>query len=282
MSASIENTNTRRAYARAVRDFFEWLEERRAGTTLKEIEPFMVAAFIKQLPSSARSKQQYISALRMLFGFLVEKGILSKNPALDVKPPPFSAREGTTRALSPVQVRSLIGSIDTGTVVGLRDRALIGLMLYTVARIGAASQMLVRDYYEEDDTWICRLHEKAGKLHQVPANHVLQSYMHEYLDSAGIWELKASPLFRSMPHKQMSAVRLLERDALDMIKRRAKKAGLPDWIGNHVCRATGITRFLEAGGTLEEAANHADMRTTRIYDKRDRIIRRTSVERIVY
>ena len=70
-----------------------------------------------------------------------------------------------------------------------------------------------------------------------------------------------------------------------MIKRRAKKAGLPDWIGNHVCRATGITRFLEAGGTLEEAANlanHADMRTTRIYDKRDRVVRRTSVERIVY
>ncbi|TDI73800.1 MAG: hypothetical protein E2O84_06770 [Bacteroidetes bacterium] len=73
--------------------------------------------------------------------------------------------------------------------------------------------------------------------------------------------------------------------ALDIIKPRAKNAGLPDWIGNHVCRATGITRFLEAGGTLEEAANlanHADMRTTRIYDKRDLAIRRTSVERIVY
>ena len=72
----------------------------------------------------------------------------------------------------------------------------------------------------------------------------------------------------------------LERNALDMIKRRVKKAGLPDSIGNHICRATGITKFLEAGGTLEEAANlanHADMRTTRIYDKRDRVIRRTSV-----
>ncbi|GMQ82684.1 MAG: tyrosine-type recombinase/integrase [Rhodothermia bacterium] len=284
-TASIENTNTRRAYARAVRDFFEWLDARRAETTLKEIEPFMVAAFVKQLPSSPRSKQQYVSALRMLFGFLAEKGILSVNPALDVKPPKFSAREGTTRALSPVQVRTLIDSIDTGTVVGLRDRALIGLMLYTVARIGAASRMLVRDYYEEDETWICRLHEKAGKLHQVPANHVLQGYIHEYLDAADIWEMKSSPLFRSMRHKQMSALRLLERDALDMIKRHAKRAGLPDWIGNHVCRATGITRFLEAGGSLEEAANlanHADMRTTRIYDKRDRVIRRTSVERIVY
>ncbi len=207
-TASIENANTRRTYARAVRDFFAFIEERQAETTLSDIEPFMVAAFIKQLPSSPRSKQQYVSALRMLFGFFVEKGVLSNgNPASDVKPPRFSAREGTTRALSPVQVRTLIDSIDTGSVVGLRDRALIGLMLYTVARIGAASRMLVRDYYEEDDTWICRLHEKAGKLHQVPANHVLQGYIHEYLDSAGIWESKASPLFRSMPHKQMSAVR---------------------------------------------------------------------------
>jgi len=285
-TASIENANTRRAYARAVRDFFEWLDVRRSGTTLKEIQPFMVAAFIKQLPSSARSKQQYVSALRMLFGFLVEKGVLSTgNPALDVKPPRFSSREGTTLALSPLQVRTLLDSIDTGTVVSLRDRALIGLMLYTVARIGAAVGMRVKDYYEETDFFVCRLHEKAGKLHHVPANYVLQGYMHEYLDSAGIWEEKNTPLFRSMPHKQMSAERLLERNALDMIKRRAKKAGLPDWIGNHVCRATGITRFLEAGGTLEEAANlanHADMRTTRIYDKRDRVIRRTSVERIVY
>lgn len=67
-----------------------------------------------------------------------------------------------------------------------------------------------------------------------------------------------------------------------MIKRRAKEAGLLDWIGNHVCRATGITKFLEAGATLEEAANHAGMRTTRVYDNRDRVIRRASVERIVY
>ena len=182
-------------------------------------------------------------------------------------------------------MRTLLDSIDTSALIGLRDRALIGFMIYTVARIGAAARMRVRDYYEEDETWICRLHEKAGKLHLVPANHVLQGYMHEYLDVAGIWEEKNSPLFRSMPHKQMSADRLLERNALDMIKRRAKTAGLPDWIGNHVCRATGITRFLETGGTLEEAANlanHADMRTTRLYDKRDRVIRRTSVERIVY
>ena len=258
-TASIENANTRRAYARAVRDFFEWLDVRRAGTTLGDIQPFMVATFIKQLPSSPRSKQQYISALRMLFGFLVEKGVLSAgNPALDVKPPRFSAREGTTRALSPTQVRTLLDSIDTSALIGLRDRALIGFMLYTVARIGAAARMRVRDYYEENDMWVCRLHEKAGKLHLVPANHVLEGYMHEYLDVAGIWEEKNSPLFRSMPHKQMSGTRLFEQNALDMIKRRVKKAGLPDWIGNHVCR------------------------TTRIYDKRDRVIRRTSVERIVY
>ena len=61
-TATIENTNTRRAYARAVRDFFSFIEERRASTTLHEIEPFMIAGFIKQLPSSPRSKQQYVSA----------------------------------------------------------------------------------------------------------------------------------------------------------------------------------------------------------------------------
>jgi site-specific recombinase XerD len=284
-TASIRNAHTRRAYARAARDFFDWLEERRPGLALQDIEPFIIAAFVEHLPSSARSKQQYISALRMLFSFLVEKGVMPLNPALDVKPPRFSTREGSTRALSPAQVRTLIDSIDTNTVIGLRDRALIGLMLYTVSRIGAAVGMRVNDYFEEADSWVCRLHEKAGKLHHVPANHVLQAYMKEYLDAAEIRNEKTSPLFRSMPHRQISEAALEPANALNMIKRRAKGAGLPDWLSNHVCRATGITRFLEAGGTLEEAAdlaNHADTRTTRIYDRRDRVIRRTSVERIVY
>ena len=83
----------------------------------------------------------------------------------------------------------------------------------------------------------------------------------------------------------MSADRLLERNALYMIKRRVKKAGVPGWFGNRVCRATGIPRFVETGGGLEEATNLAnleDMRTTRIYDQRDWAIRRTSVERMVY
>ncbi|MCH8123025.1 MAG: hypothetical protein IH853_07890 [Bacteroidetes bacterium] len=74
----------------------------------------------------------------------------------------------------------------------------------------------------ESDLWVCRLLEKAGKLHHLPANHVLKGYAHEYLDAAGIWEEKNSPLFRSMSNKQMSADRLLERNALVMIKRRAK------------------------------------------------------------
>jgi integrase/recombinase XerD len=284
-TAAIENQNTRRAYARAVRDFFLWLETRRQGTSLGEVEPFMIAGFIKQLASSDRSKQQYVSALRMLFRFLVEKGVLASNPALDVKPPRFSSSEGTTKALSSQQVRTLLESIDTSRVIGLRDRALIGLMLYTVARIGACLKMRVKDYFEEKDQWVCRLHEKGGKLHHVPANHILERYVGEYLEATTIRDEKDSPLFRSMPRRTVSPNPLRERNALDMLKRRANKAGLPDWVGNHVCRATGITTFLEAGGSLEDAANlanHADMRTTRIYDRRNRLIRRTSVERIVY
>ena len=119
----------------------------------------------------------------------------------------------------------------------------------------------------------------------MPANHVPQGYLHDYIDAAGIWEEKNAPLFRSVRQKELTDNALRENYALDMIKRRARRAGLPDWVGCHVCRATGITRFLETGGTLEEAAdlaNHADTRTTRIYDRRDRSIRRTSVERIIY
>ena len=144
-------------------------------------------------------------------------------------------------------------------------------MLYTVARIGAAVGMRARDYYEEGDYFICRLHEKAGKLHHVPANHVLEGYMKTYLDSSGIREAKNSPLFRSMPYGKVSVNRLRENNALDMIKRRAKDAGLP-----------GTCDYNSGPSPAVNLANHTAMRIARIYDKRDRVIRRTSVERIVY
>ena len=72
-------------------------------------------------------------------------------------------------------------------------------------------------------------------------------------------------------------------DALRMIKRRAKKAGLPDTISCHSFRATGITEYLKNGGRLEfaqEMANHASAKTTKLYDRRTDEISLDEFERV--
>jgi len=96
------------------------------------------------------------------------------------------------------------------------------------------------------------VHEKGGKRHDVPAHHNAEAYLDAYLHQAGIWEDKKTPLFRAINRFRKVTERPMHRnDALAMIKRRAKAAGLPANISCHTFRATGITAYLENGGTIE-------------------------------
>ena len=124
------------------------------------------------------------------------------------------------------EAKKLIDSIDVSTIVGLRDRALIALLIYSFARISAALHMNVEDYYPQGKRWWVRLHEKGGKQHEMPAHHLLEGYLDEYLTAAGIGAEKASPLFRTLGgrgRKQLTGDRMTRQDARRMIVRRALK-----------------------------------------------------------
>ena len=283
--ASIRNVNTREAYARAVRDFFAWCEER--GAELDQISPLLIAAYIEKHPGSAPTVKQHLAALRMLFDYLVVKQIIPTNPAAAVKGPKHVAREGKTPVLSTAQVRDLFGAIDISKISGLRDRALIGVMLYTFGRISAVVGMRVSDYSPVGKRSMIRLREKGGKTIDLPAHHNLVEWLDEYVEAAGIKEERRKPLFRSLNARRELTDRALHRtEALVMVKRRAKRAGIPpDTICNHSMRGTGITTYLEGGGQLEYAqwmAAHADVRTTKLYDRRQQRITQDEVERISY
>jgi integrase/recombinase XerD len=134
------------------------------------------------------------------------------------------------------------------------NRAIIGLMCYTFARVSAMVHMRVDDYYQNGKRWWVRLHEKGGKRHEVPAHHNAEAYLDAYLAAAGIREEKKSPLFRSIDrHRQLTANAITRTDVLRMIKRPALEAGLPSSTSCHTFRATGITAYLENGGTIENA-----------------------------
>jgi site-specific recombinase XerC len=134
-----------------------------------------------------------LAAIRMLFDWLVVGQVLATNPAHAVRGPKHVVKRGKTPVLTAEQARRLLDSIDVSTTVGLRDRALIAVMTYALARVGAVVSMRVEDYYPQSKRWWVRLHEKGGKRHEMPAHHTLEAYLDAYIDAAGIREEKMTP-----------------------------------------------------------------------------------------
>jgi integrase/recombinase XerD len=283
-AATIRNKNTRYAYAEAVSQFFAWCEKHRVYT-LEQVKPIVIASYIENHAGAAPTVKQHLAAIRMLFDFLVTGQIVPMNPAASVRGPKHVVHRGKTPVLTADQARTLLDSIKTDSVVGLRDRALIGTMVYTFARVSAVVHMRVEDYYENGKrSWI-RLHEKGGKRHEVPAHHNAEAYLDAYLEVAGIREENKTPLFRSVDkQRRITANPITRTDVLRMVKRRAQGAGLPSSTCCHTFRATGITAYLENGGTIENAqaiAAHESPRTTKLYDRTGDEITLDEVERIV-
>jgi site-specific recombinase XerD len=285
-TANIRNPNTRLSYMRATGAFLAWCEER--GLELRQVEPIAVAAYIERLTQerAPQTVKQHLAAIRMLFDWLVTGQIVPFNPATSVRGPRYSIRKGKTPVLSAQETRKLLDSIDTSHVVGLRDRALIGAMVYSFARVSAIVNMKVRDYYPQGKRYWIRLHEKGGKFHEVPAHHTAEQYLDEYIEAAGIAEEKNKPLFRSTRgrSRELTVHAMSRFDAFKMIRRRADDAGISSEIACHTFRATGITEYLRNGGTIEHAqqiAAHESPRTTKLYDRTSDAISLDEIERIV-
>ena len=224
-TVTIRNIHTRRAYARAAMSFLSWCELR-GVRDMKSIEPMMVAAYIEERgkEKEAQTVKQELAGLRMLFDWLVTGQVIPHNPAHSVRGPRYSYKKGKTPVLSREEAKKLLNSIDVSHVVGLRDRALIALMIYSFARVGATVGMNVGDYYLNGKRWWIRLHEKGGKLHEVPVHHTAEEYLDAYLDAAGIRDQMKTPLFRTTRgrSRKLTENRMQENDALTMVKRRAK------------------------------------------------------------
>ena len=284
-TAQIRNPHTRRAYARAAAEFFDWLAAKGVAR-LEAIESVHVATYIEELQRarSAPTAKLRLAALRHLFDWMVIGQIMT-NPAAAVRGPRHVVRRGKTPVLDPAEARQLIDAIDTTTVIGLRDRALIGLMVYSFARIGAAIGRRVEDVYTQNRRLWVRLHEKGGRRHAMPCHHNLETYLHEYIEGAALASEPKVLLFQSysLATGQLTGNPLPQANAYAMIQRRARVAGITTKIGNHTFRATGVTAYLKNGGTLERAAamaNHASTRTTQLYDRRSDEVSLDEVERV--
>ena len=161
-AANIRNPHTRRAYYRAAEEFLAWCAS--AGVpSITAVQPVHVATWIEASTRdlAAPSVKQRLAALRHLFDWLVNGQVVPVNPAHTVRGPRHVVT--STPVLDPVEARALLDSIDTGNHAGLRDRALIALMVYSFARIGAALGMTVEDVFTQNRRLWVRLREKGGK-----------------------------------------------------------------------------------------------------------------------
>jgi site-specific recombinase XerD len=210
---------------------------------------------------------------------------MPSNPAHSVRGPRHSVSKGVTPVLSSEEATALLTGMNTSSVVGLRDRALIAVMTYTFARVSAVVALNLEDYFAQKKRWWLRLREKNGKLNEMPCHHKLESYLDAYIQAAGIEDDRKQPLFRAAfgKIKKLGPERMTRIAVWKMVRRRAADAGIDTAIGCHSFRATGITDYLTNGGRIEVAqrmAGHSNAKTTGLYDRRNDDISVGEVERL--
>jgi integrase len=168
--------------------------------SIVDVQPVHVATWIEAgtRELAAPSVKQRLAAPRHLFDWLVNGQVMPLNPAHTVRGPRHVVTRGQTTVLDPSEARELLDGIDTSKHGGLRDRALIALMVYSFARIGAALGMTVEDVYTQNRRPWVRLREKGGKRHAMPCHHNLEEYLTAYLDGAGLRDDPKGPLFRTI------------------------------------------------------------------------------------
>lgn len=283
---TIRNPHTRAAYLIAVRKFLTWAEGQ--GIALERITPRDVGRYFDGLvdTTSIATRKQHLAALRHFFDGMVTRHAIVLNPALSVRGERYQVVEGKTPEITVAQARLLLHSIDTSDVVGLRDRALLAILIYTASRAGAVAKLRRGDFYRAGEQWMLHFEEKGGKSREIPVRHDLEQWIVAYIEAAALHNAsKETPLFRSVAGRtgQLTATRLHVNDVCRMMKRRLEAASLPARLSPHSFRVTTITDLLEQGVPLEDVqrlAGHADPRTTRLYDRRDKKVTRNIVERI--
>jgi integrase/recombinase XerD len=292
-TARIPNKHTRDAYGHAIKRFCAWASA--GGLTLQGLSAVHVAAYVEYLGRDvaegggglrAPSVKQHFAGIRHWLDYLTQKGVLPFNPALSVRGPRYSRKEGLTPALEPSEAKKLFDSITGSDVVSLRDKALLAVLLFAVSRVTAACTMRVRDYDEAGDGWLV-LHAKGGKTRRIAAHHKLRDYLRAYLAAANLSaaENGKAYLFQSAPARsgRLSGLPMHRNDVGEMVKRRLKAAGLSTSFRTHSFRTTGANFHLNNGGKLEHLQglmDHEDISTTRGYVRGVSGGERSEVERI--
>jgi site-specific recombinase XerD len=282
--ANITNEKTRRAYKIDVGEFlaFGGLKESAAIRTVTRAH---VIAWRKDMetrklsPSTIRRK---LSALSSLFDYLCEKNAVAGNPVDGVKRPMANGNEGSTPALGDTQARRLLDAPPSDTLKGLRDRAIIATLLYHGIRREELCLLRLRDMQSREGVMHFRIKGKRDKIRYVPVHPTAQRLVAEYLaalkEAAGMEPVDLdAPLFRPVKNNRTGTLEKhldpgsVYRNILQKYGRATGISGEVVGLCVHSMRATAATNALSNAADIakvQEWLGHANVSTTRLYDRR--------------
>jgi integrase len=209
------------------------------------------------------------------------------NPAARAKPPSLQRERSHTPVFEEPEIIAFLEAIKLESLMDIRDKALFSTLAYSWARVSAVTALKVQDYYERGGERWLRLAEKGSKIHEVPVHSKAREAIDHWLLVSDLASNPIAPLFPAFgKDKKTPELKHMNRKSVwKLVKARAQACGLKKRVCCHSFRATGITEYMNAGGSLEIAqriAGHSQLSTTKIYDRsRDRLTI-TEIERVCF
>lgn len=271
---NIRNPQTRRAYKNDLGDFCQFVGIDEAGQFRSVTRAHVLAwrSALEQRMLGPATIRRKLAALTSLFDYLLEQNAVSGgNPVHGVKRPAVETYEGKTPALGDFQAKALLDAPDPNTLKGLRDRAILSVLLYHGLRRQELVQLSCDDIQERRGIKHLRIHGKGGKLRYLPLHPVSAERIHLYLEASGHQQAKA-PLFMALrgpkPCTGISA-----QGVYALVGYYAELANINVMgLGVHGLRATAATNALEHEADIAKVQawlGHANISTTKVYDRRE-------------
>jgi integrase/recombinase XerD len=285
LEGRIQNPNTRNAYKVAWRRFFEFCSIYKLE--LDRVKPYHFGLFLKRHDGSVASQRQHLAAIRLLFDHLLEQGVVESNPAARAKPPRLQRETSHTPVFDKDEITVFLAAIKPQSPLDIRDKALFSVLAYSWARVSAVAALKVGDYYQREGQYWLKFHEKRGKIHEVPVHSKAKGAVDQWLRASGLGVQPSAPLFPAFAEdKKTIQLRHMDRRTIWwLVKARAKASGITKPVCCHSFRATGITEYMNYGGTLDIAqriAGHAQLSTTKIYDHSQDRLTVAEIERVCF
>jgi len=277
--ANLRNPHTRKAYETDLREFRRFLGIARPEEFRTVTRAHMIAwrKDLERRACAPTTIQRKLAALSSLFAYLTEHNAVLHNPVDGVKRPKSNRQEGTTPALSDEQARALLTAPQGESLKAKRDRAILATLAYHGIRREELCKLKVQDLQRRDGVLQFRIEGKGEKIRYVPVGMKALRLLMEYLDAAGHKEDLEGPLFRPVQNRVTGELRKALHPVLvyqDIVKRYGKEAGITTDVRGFCVlslRATAATNALAHGADIakvQEWLGHADISTTRMYDRR--------------